>query len=424
MRTIALAATGLLLTLSAALAQAPATPPTEAPPPPAQANPPMTGPQLLLQTSLGDITLQLDEVRAPQSVAHILKLVRAGFYNGTSIYRVEKDFVVQMGSWGADGKGRGWNPVPVPLEANNGLKNFKFAVALPRGDNPTGAGPDFYINMRDNLALDQKAGDTANVTGFAVFGEVTEASRPVVQAINDTPVGGGYGPFAASSPLTPVVIRRISVVGDPPPPPPPTNPPMTGPQLLIATTMGDIVLQLDSMRAPESVAHILRMTRMGHYNGSAIYRVEKDFVIQMGSWSADGKGKGWVPRPIRLEAANGLKNLKFAVALPRGDNPTSAGPDFYINMRDNLELDQKPGDPRSGFAVFGQVTEASRPVVQAINDTAVGGGYGPFGASAPAKPILIRRISVVGDKPGAASTAKPAPPRQTTPARPAPARRA
>ena len=155
-------------------------------------------------------------------------------------------------------------------------------------------------------------------------------------------------------------------------------------------------------------AHILRMARMGHYDGSAIYRVEKDFVIQMGSWSAQGKGKGWVPRPVKLEAGNGLKNLKFAVALPRGDAPNSAGPDFYINMRDNLELDQKPGDPRSGFAVFGQVTEASRPVLQAINDAAVGGGYGPFGPSAPVTPIVIRRISVVGDKPAAAAPKAPA----------------
>ena len=212
MRILTLAAAGLLLTLQTALAQPPETPP--APPPPAQANPAMTGPQLLMETSLGDLTLQLDAVRAPQSVAHILKLVRAGFYNGTAIYRVQKDFVVQMGSWGADGKGRGWNPVPVPLEANNGLKNFKYAVALPRGDNPTGAGPDFYINMRDNLELDQKPGDPRS--GFAVFGQVTEASHSVVQAINDAAVGGGYGPFGASAPAKPILIRRVSVVGDKP----------------------------------------------------------------------------------------------------------------------------------------------------------------------------------------------------------------
>jgi cyclophilin family peptidyl-prolyl cis-trans isomerase len=409
MRRIFFAAAVLLLGLATAYGQGP-----DAAAPAGPANPAMTGPQLLIQTSLGDIVLQLDSARAPQSVAHVLRLARAGFYNGTAIYRVEKDFIVQMGSWGADGKGRGWNPQPVPLEANNGLKNYKFAVALPRGDDPNGAGPDFYINMRDNLQLDQKPADPRS--GFAVFGEVTEASRPVVQAINDAAVGGGYGPFGGAAPATPIVISRISVVGDPPPPPPPTLPAMTGPQLLIATTMGDIILQLDSVRAPESVAHILRMARMGFYNGSAIYRVEKDFVIQLGSWSADGKGKGWVPRPVPLESGNGIKNLKYAVALPRGDAPTSAGPDFYINMKDSPELDQKPGDPRSGFAVFGQVTEASRPVVDKINAVAVGGGYGPFGASAPVTPVIITRISVVGDRPGATAPARPSAPR------PAPAR--
>jgi cyclophilin family peptidyl-prolyl cis-trans isomerase len=397
MRRFAIAAAFALLTAGAVSAQETPTP----------GNPPMTGPQLLMQTSLGDLTLQLDAVRAPASVAHILKLVRAGFYNGTSIYRVEKDFVVQMGSWGADGKGRGWNPEPVPLEANNGLRNFKYTMALPRAGGPTSAGPDFYINMRDNLGLDQRAAETNNSSGYAVFGDVTEASRAVLQAINETPVGGGKGPFPAVEPVTPIVITRVSVIGDPPPP---SNPPMTGPQLVIATTLGDIVVQMDSARAPESVAHIIRMARMGHYDGSAIYRVEKDFVIQMGSWSAQGKGKGWVPRPIKLEAGNGLKNLKFAVALPRGDKPTSAGPDFYINMRDNTGLDQKPGDANSGFAVFGEVTEASRAVVQAINDTEVGGGYGPFGPSAPLKPVLIRRVTVTGaaaPRP-AAATAKPA----------------
>jgi cyclophilin family peptidyl-prolyl cis-trans isomerase len=149
MRRLVLAAALVMLSASMTLAQ-------ENPVAPPPANKPMTGPQVLIRTNLGDITLQLDDVRAPRSVAHMLKLVRAGFYDGTSIYRVQKDFVLQMGSWGADGKGRGWNPEPVPLEANNGLKNFKYAVALPRGDNPSGAGPDFFINMRDNLGLDQK----------------------------------------------------------------------------------------------------------------------------------------------------------------------------------------------------------------------------------------------------------------------------
>ena len=224
MRMFAIAVVSLVLVAGAAFAQTPDAA-TAAPGNPPPGNPPMTGPQLLIQTTMGDITLQLDSVRAPQSVTHILRMARMGFYNGSCIYRVEKDFVIQMGSWDAQGNGHGWVPRPVPLEANNGLKNYKYAVALPRGDDPSSAGPDFYINMRDNLALDRKPDDSENKTGFAVFGEVTEASLPVVQAINEVIVGG-KGPFPASSPTTPVVITRVSVVGDPPPRPVPAAMPV------------------------------------------------------------------------------------------------------------------------------------------------------------------------------------------------------
>lgn len=248
MRATAFAAAFLLLTTGAAFAQGPASdsapnaPPgdavpegysrgfaepapasPEAPPP---ANPPMTGPVLRVETSLGAFTIQLDDVRAPQSVAHILRLTRAGHYNGTSIYRVEKNFVIQMGSWLANGEGRGWVPRPVPLEANNGLKNYRLSVALPRDDNPNGAGPDFFINIRDNLGLDQKPGDTANRTGFAVFGQIADGLA-VIAAINEAPVGGGKGPFAASEPNPPIIINRIAVVGDPPPRPAATAKPAT-----------------------------------------------------------------------------------------------------------------------------------------------------------------------------------------------------
>src|SRR5476651_735390 len=72
----------------------------------------------------------------------------------------------------------------------------------------------------------------------------------------------------------------------------PANPPMTGPRLLISTSMGDITLQLDAVRAPKSVANVLRYVRKKHYDGTVWYRVAKGFVIQMGSWEANGKGRG------------------------------------------------------------------------------------------------------------------------------------
>ena len=103
----------------------------------------MTGPQVLISTSMGDITLQLDAVRAPKSVANVLRYVKEKHYDNTVFYRVAKGFVIQMGSWDANGKGRGIHPGPVPLEANNGLSNLRGTVALGRAEAPDSAKADF-----------------------------------------------------------------------------------------------------------------------------------------------------------------------------------------------------------------------------------------------------------------------------------------
>jgi hypothetical protein len=100
--------------------------------------------------------------------------------------------------------------------------------------------------------------------------------------------------------------------------PAPSNPAMTGPRMLIATSMGDITLQLDSMRAPKSVANILRYVKEKHYDNTAFYRVAKDFVIQMGSWDANGKGRGIHPGSVPLEANNGLSNLRGSTRQRHG----------------------------------------------------------------------------------------------------------
>src|SRR5258708_15069748 len=122
----------------------------------------------------------------------------------------------------------------------------------------------------------------------------------------------------------------------------PTNPAMTGPRLLIATSMGDITLQLDSVRAPKSVANILRYVKEKHYDNTAFYRVAKGFVIQMGSFDAKGKPRGIHPGPVPLEAGNGLSNLRGSVAMARAEEPDSATAEFFINLADNTPLDHKP----------------------------------------------------------------------------------
>lgn len=210
----------LALSALPAHAQAPAadTPPPpaddQAPVPqavaPAPVNPPMTGPKILISTSMGDITVQLDAVRAPKSIANVLRYVKEKHYDGTAFYRVAHGFVIQMGSWDAKGKGHGIHPGPVPLEADNGLSNLRGSLALGRGEEPDSATAEFFINLADNTPLDHKPGDPGNTTGYAVFGQVI-AGMDVVDAIGAVPTGDG-GPMPGQWPLTPVVVKKVTLL--------------------------------------------------------------------------------------------------------------------------------------------------------------------------------------------------------------------
>jgi peptidyl-prolyl cis-trans isomerase A (cyclophilin A) len=224
-----LTALALCLSVTAAFAQdantaQPAAPPpagsagdsvpSAAPSPTPQAvtpaNPPMTGPRVLISTSMGDITLQLDSVRAPKSVASLLRYVKEKHFDGTCFYRVAKGFVIQMGSFDAKGKGRGIHPGGLPLEANNGLSNLRGSVAMGRADAPDSATAEFYINLADNTPLDHKADDPGNTTGYAVFGEVA-SGMDVVDAIGNVPVGDN-GPMPGQAPVTPIIVKKVTLL--------------------------------------------------------------------------------------------------------------------------------------------------------------------------------------------------------------------
>lgn len=220
-QTIIPLATILLVSAGAATAQnqtpAADTAPSQMIPLNVPSNPPMTGPKLLIATAMGDITLQLDSVRAPKTVANILRYAREKHYDGTVVYRVAKGFVLEMGSWDANVKGRPVHPGGVPLEANNGLKNLRGAVSLARGDDPNSGQADFFINIDANGALDQAPDDHDNKTGYAVFGTVTDG-MDVVDRISNVPVGD-HGPMKGEAPVTPILISKVSVIGDPEPKP-------------------------------------------------------------------------------------------------------------------------------------------------------------------------------------------------------------
>ena len=219
---------GVALLFAAPLsAQEPPPAAVPEPPPAAPQEPP---PRVSLQTSMGQVVLELDRQRAPLTVANFLRYVMEGHFNNTVIYRVVPRFVIQGGSVGADGNGR---PVhePIPLEANNGLSNLRGTITMARSSEPASATAEFFINLVDNPGLNQEMGDTNNQTGYAAFGRVV-AGMETVDLITQLPLGGGYGPFPANAPLIPVIIRSATILdpsGAPVPRPAPAAAPQTPP---------------------------------------------------------------------------------------------------------------------------------------------------------------------------------------------------
>jgi cyclophilin family peptidyl-prolyl cis-trans isomerase len=174
-------------------------------------SPPVTstaGPRVLVSTSMGDITLQIDPAHAPITSANFLRYVTEGHYDGTVIYRVVPGFVIQAGSWDADVHAR---PVhdPIALEANNGLSNVRGAVAMARLD-PNSATAEFFIDLSDNATLDHQSADTANTTGYAVFAHVV-SGMDVVDKIAGVPLGD-HGPMPGAAPVDPITINKVSIL--------------------------------------------------------------------------------------------------------------------------------------------------------------------------------------------------------------------
>jgi peptidyl-prolyl cis-trans isomerase B (cyclophilin B) len=133
-----------------------------------------------LTTSAGVIRLELDDAKAPLSVANFLAYVNKGHYDGTIFHRVIKGFMAQCGGMTADMKQKPTD-APIQNEANNGLKNDKYTVAMARTNAPHSATAQFFINTKDNTFLNFTA-ESASGWGYAVFGKVV-AGTEVVDAI-------------------------------------------------------------------------------------------------------------------------------------------------------------------------------------------------------------------------------------------------
>ena len=124
----------------------------------------------------------------------------------------------------------------------------------------------------------------------------------------------------------------------------------------LATTAGDIVLELDAAKAPKSVANFVQYVKAGHYSNTVFHRVIDSFMIQGGGMTADLAEKP-TRAPIPLEAGNGLSNLRGTLAMARRGDADSATSQFFFNVQDNTSLDYQSGaNPANlGYAVFGRI---------------------------------------------------------------------
>ena len=139
-----------------------------------------------LETSMGEIILELDEKKAPKTVANFLEYVKKGHYDGTIFHRVIDGFMIQGGGMTVDMQEKP-TEAPIENEADNGLKNAAYTVAMARTMDPHSATSQFFINVKNNEFLNHSA-KNPNGWGYAVFGKVTKG-HGVVNKIKGVKTG-------------------------------------------------------------------------------------------------------------------------------------------------------------------------------------------------------------------------------------------
>src|SRR5512132_769118 len=165
------------------------------------------GKQVQLQTNRGDITIELDDTAAPESAKNFLAYVAKGHYDGTVFHRVIKGFMIQGGGF-QPGMKQKPTDAPVRNEANNGLKNDRYTVAMARTSDPHSATAQFFINIKDNSFLNHTS-PSGQGWGYCVFGKVVEG-QDVVDKIKNVETGSSG--FHQDVPVEDVIIERAEVV--------------------------------------------------------------------------------------------------------------------------------------------------------------------------------------------------------------------
>ena len=157
-------------------------------------------PQIRFETTAGDFVVELDDSRAPLTVANFVQYVNDGYYEGTVFHRIIGNFVIQGGGYTVELAAKPTRP-PIPNESGNGLENRRHTIAMARTGEPHSADSQFYINLADNPDLNPKP----TRWGYTVFGRVVEGSD-IVDEIGYRPTQPN-GPFQ-DYPAAPVIIER------------------------------------------------------------------------------------------------------------------------------------------------------------------------------------------------------------------------
>jgi peptidyl-prolyl cis-trans isomerase B (cyclophilin B) len=166
-------------------------------------------PQVEIRTSLGSIIVELNPDKAPKSVENFLQYVKDGHYKGTIFHRVIPNFMIQGGGFSADFVQKKTR-APIPIEANNGLKNDVGTIAMARTSDPNSATAQFFINHKNNDFLNHTA-PTPQGWGYAVFGKVVKG-MDVVNKIAAIPTGP-RGPFPSDVPSQQIIIEDARILG-------------------------------------------------------------------------------------------------------------------------------------------------------------------------------------------------------------------
>lgn len=168
-------------------------------------------PVVEMKTNLGSFTLELYPDKAPKTVENFLRYVKGGFYKGTVFHRVIGTFMIQGGGYDASLLEKDTFP-PIQYEADTGLKNEMFTIAMARTANPNSARSQFFINVKDNPQLNHVS-NTPRGWGYAVFGKVIKGTE-VVMKIAKVPTGA-RGSFSENAPLENVVIEDVTLLAQP-----------------------------------------------------------------------------------------------------------------------------------------------------------------------------------------------------------------